>query len=75
MSTAWRIGVDARRCMGTGVCVGTAPEHFHLVGDLSAPLADVVAPAEAIVDAANSCPVEAITVRDATDDRLIAPEE
>ncbi|KAB1945564.1 ferredoxin [Micromonospora sp. ALFpr18c] len=75
MSTAWRIGVDSRRCIGTSICAGTAPEHFRLVDGLSAPLADVVAPAEVIIDAADSCPVEAITVRDAADDRLIAPEE
>ncbi|WP_433131237.1 ferredoxin [Micromonospora sp. CA-240977] len=75
MSTAWRIGVDARRCIGTSICAGTAPEHFRLVGGLSEPLAEVVAPAEVILDAADSCPMEAITVRDATDDRLIAPED
>lgn len=75
MSTAWRIGVDSRRCIGTSICAGTAPEHFHLVDGLSAPLADVVPPDEVVVDAADSCPVEAITVRDAADGRLIAPEE
>ncbi|MEU5785244.1 ferredoxin [Micromonospora lupini] len=75
MSTAWRIGVDERRCIGTSICAGTAPEHFRLVDGLSTPLADVVAPAEIILDAADSCPVEAITVRDTTDDRLIAPQE
>ncbi|MEU1586980.1 ferredoxin [Micromonospora sp. NPDC005710] len=75
MSTAWRIGVDSRRCIGTSICAGTAPEHFHLVGDRSAPLADVVAPADVILDAADSCPVEAITVRDAADERLIAPQD
>ncbi|MET8088358.1 ferredoxin [Micromonospora sp. NPDC005197] len=75
MSTAWRIGVDSGRCIGTSICAGTAPEHFRLVGGLSEPLADVVAPADVVLDAADSCPVEAITVRDATDDRLIAPEE
>jgi ferredoxin len=75
VSTAWRIGVDARRCIGTSICAGTAPEHFRLVDGLSAPLADIVPPAEVILDAAESCPVEAITVRDAADDRLIAPEE
>lgn len=75
MSTAWRLGVDSRRCIGTSICAGTAPEHFHLVDGLSAPKADVVAPADVILDAADSCPVEAITVRDATDDRLIAPQE
>ncbi|WFE98700.1 ferredoxin [Micromonospora sp. WMMD964] len=75
MSAAWRIGVDAGRCIGTSICAGTAPEHFRLADGVSAPLADVVAPAEVILDAADSCPVEAITVRDATDDRLIAPED
>ncbi|MGC5286238.1 ferredoxin [Micromonospora sp. DT231] len=75
MSTAWRIGVDSHRCIGTSICAGTAPEHFRMVGGRSAPLADVVVPAEVVLDAAESCPVEAITVRDATDDRLIAPEE
>ncbi|MFI2711251.1 ferredoxin [Micromonospora sp. NPDC018662] len=75
MSTAWRVGVDSRRCIGTSICAGTAPEHFHLVDGRSAPLADVVAPAEVVLDAADSCPVEAITVRDATDGRLIAPQE
>ncbi|MGC4855762.1 ferredoxin [Micromonospora sp. DT4] len=75
MSTAWRIGVDADRCIGTSICAGTAPEHFRLVDGLSAPLADVVSPAEVVLDAADSCPVEAIIVRDAADDRLIAPQE
>ncbi|WP_422735599.1 ferredoxin [Micromonospora sp. WMMD729] len=75
MSAAWRIGVDSGRCIGTSICAGTAPEHFRLVDGLSAPLADVVAPAEVVLDAANSCPVEAIIVRDTTDDRLLAPEE
>ncbi|MEU8180789.1 ferredoxin [Micromonospora sp. NPDC049044] len=75
MSAAWRVEVDARRCIGTSICAGTAPEHFRLVDGLSAPVADVVTPAEAVIDAADSCPVEAITVRDAADDRLIAPEE
>ncbi|RAO04350.1 ferredoxin [Micromonospora noduli] len=75
MSTAWRIGVDSSRCIGTSICAGTAPEHFRLVDGLSAPLADVVAPADVILDAADSCPVEAITVHDVADDRLIAPQE
>ncbi|GAA2186841.1 ferredoxin [Micromonospora lupini] len=75
MSTAWRIGVDERRCIGTSICAGTAPEHFRLVDGVSTPLTDVVAPSEVILAAADSCPVEAITVRDTTDDRLIAPQE
>ncbi|MDG4810956.1 ferredoxin [Micromonospora sp. WMMD1120] len=75
MSTAWRVGVDSRRCIGTSICAGTAPEHFRLVDGRSAPLVDVVDAADVVLDAADSCPVEAITVRDATDGRLIAPQE
>ncbi|SCF22931.1 ferredoxin [Micromonospora chokoriensis] len=75
MSATWRIGVNSRRCIGTSICAGTAPEHFRLVDGLSAPRAEVVAPDEVVIDAADSCPVEAITVRDTSDDRLIAPRE
>lgn len=75
MSVGWRVSVDPRRCVGSGICAGLAPEHFHLVAGLSTPLGDLVAPADPLIDAADSCPVEAIVVRDAADDRLIAPEE
>ncbi|MFY1691993.1 ferredoxin [Plantactinospora sp. WMMB782] len=74
MSTAWRVSVDPQRCIGSGICAGTAPEHFRLVDGLATPLAGTVAPADPVVDAAESCPVEAILVRDAGDQRLIAPE-
>ncbi|MFB9237698.1 ferredoxin [Plantactinospora siamensis] len=74
MSAAWRVSVDPHRCIGSGICAGTAPEHFRLVDGLSTPLAEVVDPTEPVIDAAESCPVEAITVRDSADDRLIAPE-
>ena len=74
VSGEWRVSVDPHRCIGSGICAGTAPEHFQLVDGHSTPLADLVAPAEQVTDAAESCPVEAILVRDAADDRLIAPE-
>ena len=71
----WRVTVDPRRCIGTGICAGAAPRHFLLVGAVSTPLAELVTPAEAVFDAADSCPMEAITVRDAGDGRIIAPEQ
>ena len=74
MSGTWRIAVDPRRCIGSGICAGTAPGHFVLVDGLSLPLSELIEPAEAVTDAADSCPMEAITVRDPDDDRLIAPE-
>ncbi|PZM89991.1 MAG: cytochrome [Actinobacteria bacterium] len=73
MSEQWRISVDGRRCIGTGICAGAAPRHFMLVDAVSTPLAEQVTPDEAVLDAAHSCPMEAITVRDAAG-RIIAPE-
>ncbi|GIJ10480.1 ferredoxin [Micromonospora andamanensis] len=72
MSTGWRVEVDAGRCIGSGGCVGMAPGHFRLESGLAVPIAVVVEPTDAVIDAAESCPVEAITVRGG-DDALIAP--
>ncbi|PTA48267.1 ferredoxin [Micromonospora sp. RP3T] len=72
MSAGWRIAVDARRCIGSGGCVGMAPAHFRLEAGSATPVATTVEPDETVIDAAESCPVEAITVRD-DDGELIAP--
>ncbi|MEV0715133.1 ferredoxin [Asanoa sp. NPDC050611] len=53
-------------CIGSGVCAGTAPHHFAIGPDnRSRPVATPLEPHEAILDAAVSCPMEAITVTDA----------
>ncbi|MCX4387044.1 ferredoxin [Micromonospora peucetia] len=70
----WRVRVDPTRCIGSGICAGTAPGHFVLVSGLSRPLAERVAPDDALVDAADSCPMEAIIVSEADGPRRIAPE-
>ncbi|WP_204038165.1 ferredoxin [Micromonospora qiuiae] len=72
MSTGWRIEVDAERCIGSGSCVGMAPAHFRMESGLATPITTAVEPTETVIDAAESCPVEAIAVRD-HDDTLIAP--
>ncbi|MEV4715453.1 ferredoxin [Micromonospora sp. NPDC049374] len=72
MSTAWRIQVDAARCIGSGSCVGMAPAHFRMESGLATPVAAAVEPTEAVIDAAESCPVEAIAVRD-DDGTVLAP--
>jgi ferredoxin len=69
----WRLSVDAARCIGSGTCAGTAPEWFTLVDGVSTPVSDHADPDDTITDAAELCPVMAISVHDA-DDRLIAPE-
>ena len=60
----WRVEVRGT-CIGSGVCAGTAPEHFALGEDnRSHPLTSPTPPDEAVLDAAASCPMEAIGVTD-----------
>jgi ferredoxin len=62
----WRVRVDAGLCMSSGVCVGTAPDHFAFdENQHSRPVRDTIEPDEAVRDAAASCPVEAIRLADA----------
>ena len=68
----WRVAVDRDRCIGSGMCVGTAPSLFRLAGDRSRPVNERVEPDEAVLDAAETCPMEAITVRDGSG-QLLAP--
>ncbi|MFG2053887.1 ferredoxin [Micromonospora sp. NPDC048930] len=71
----WRLHVDPARCIGSGICAGVAPDHFVLVDGLSRPRAERVAAVEAVLDAADSCPMEAVIVSDVDTLRRVAPEE
>ncbi|MFF8596270.1 ferredoxin [Streptomyces sp. NPDC015220] len=71
----WQVRVDAKACMGTGICAGTAPGRFELRDGASHPTSESVAPAREVVDAAESCPVEAILVTHRGTGARIAPEE
>jgi ferredoxin len=69
----WRVEVSGD-CIGSGVCAGTAPRHFALGEDnRSHPLSSPVAADEAVLDAAASCPMEAIRVTDADTGEEIQP--
>lgn len=69
----WRVAVDADRCVGSGVCVGTALGRFVLDGGRSRPVDELTEPDQAVLDAAETCPTEAIAVVDAAGHPL-APE-
>lgn len=71
---AWRLEVDKGTCVGSGMCAGIAPALFTVTNGVSVPVPEPVLPEQAAIDAAECCPVEAITIRDAADNHLIAPE-
>jgi ferredoxin len=71
----WRIGVDRRTCIGSGLCIGLTPDHFEFVDGRSSPTAEVVAPDDVVLDAAEFCPVEAILVRAEHTGTVLAPQQ
>jgi ferredoxin len=73
MDEHWKVAVDQGACLGSGVCAATAPRHFRLEGGKSRPLQEEIAPDDVVLDVAETCPAEAITVRDASG-RRIAPD-
>ena len=69
----WRVRVGST-CIGSGSCVGIAPGQFALGDDnRSHPLNAEIAPDEAVLDAAASCPVEAITIVDVETGEAVEP--
>jgi ferredoxin len=61
----WRVTINDS-CVGTGICAGIARSHFRLgTDDRSRPVAEEVEPSELLLDAAASCPMEAIRVTNA----------
>jgi ferredoxin len=72
MTQHWNVEVDRTACIGSGICVGTAPGRFVLGEDQRSRAVDeLIDPDEAVRDAAASCPVEAISVADAATGALV----
>ncbi|MEU5085261.1 ferredoxin [Streptomyces sp. NPDC021356] len=71
----WRVRVDEKACMATGICAGVAPGRFQVRDGASHPTSETAAPAPELVDAAESCPMEAISVTHRATGARIAPEE
>jgi ferredoxin len=73
VTAEWRLAV-AETCIGSGSCTGVAPGHFVLGPDhRSHPVTAEVAPDGSVLDAAASCPVEAISIVELATGAAIEP--
>ncbi|MFE3551126.1 ferredoxin [Streptomyces kronopolitis] len=76
MGERWQVEVDRGVCIGSGMCVATAPDGFRLdTARQSHPVAPEVDAAADILAAAEGCPVEAITVTLAGSGEAVFPPE
>ncbi|MDT0453965.1 ferredoxin [Streptomyces hesseae] len=71
----WRVTVDRTRCVGSGLCASVAPGAFRLdERRRSSPVEESTAPSEAVLEAAEGCPVEAIRIRGREGERVFPPD-
>ncbi|MBD0711638.1 MULTISPECIES: ferredoxin [unclassified Streptomyces] len=70
-AVSWNARVDSGLCMGSGMCAAIAPEVFAVDGEHARPLTEAVAPDDRVLEAADVCPAQAITVHDGTS--VLAP--
>jgi ferredoxin len=69
----WRVSVDRDACVSSGNCVALAGELFEHTGEGARPRSEEIDPDDAVVEAAETCPMEAIRIVDMSDDSVIAP--
>jgi ferredoxin len=72
----WHVEVDRGVCIGSGMCVNHAPAAFRLdTARQSRPVEADVDAGEAVLAAAEGCPVEAITLALADSGEVVFPPE
>ncbi|WP_431044691.1 ferredoxin [Streptomyces sp. P1-3] len=77
MGDRWRVAVDRGLCVGSGMCVHTAPGAFRLDSARRSRPVDAEVPAsDAVLSAAEGCPVEAVLLRlSDTGEPVFPPED
>jgi len=60
---AHKISVDTSKCIGCGACVATCPNSFEMKGGKAHPKKATVATITCEEEAAEGCPVGAISVK------------
>ncbi|WP_375773532.1 ferredoxin [Archangium gephyra] len=68
----WRVRVT-ENCAGCGTCVMTAHRYFHLVDGYSQARNSEIEPDDAVIAAAELCPMTAIEVVDADTGAEVTP--
>ncbi|QQS21159.1 MAG: ferredoxin [Candidatus Moraniibacteriota bacterium] len=65
LKNGWTVEVDKNICIGAGPCVGVAPKTFELDDEAKAVILSSCNEddADTILNAARSCPVSAITIK------------
>ncbi|KUN80789.1 ferredoxin [Streptomyces griseoruber] len=76
MTERWTVRVDKRLCVRTGLCVASAPADFELdESGQGRARAERTAESDVVLEVAESCPIEAISITDAdTGHRVFPPE-
>ncbi|WP_326560829.1 ferredoxin [Micromonospora sp. NBC_01796] len=72
-TTRWRVSVNPNACVSSGNCVSIARGRFELTDDGARPRAELLDPDDDVVEAAETCPMEAIRIIDVTDNSVVAP--
>ncbi|GAA2022759.1 hypothetical protein GCM10009839_20290 [Catenulispora yoronensis] len=74
--TKWQVTVDKDLCIGSGGCVLRAPDGFELdAARQSCARHEVMASSDAVLDAAENCPVEAISIVEEGSGTVVFPPE
>ncbi|MEU6478159.1 ferredoxin [Streptomyces sp. NPDC047017] len=71
---SWQLRVDGARCIGSGMCAGAAPDLFALDDEHARPVHERIPDDDRALEAADICPMVAITVHDAQG-REIGPRD
>ncbi|GAQ57698.1 ferredoxin [Streptomyces acidiscabies] len=76
MGDRWRLDVDRALCIGSGQCVHRTQGFFQLDADRQSRPAEAETDAnEGVLEAAENCPVEAITITLAGSGEVVFPPE
>jgi ferredoxin len=69
----WKVTLDQDRCVSSGLCAAMAGQWFEITAQGTRTLHDELDHNDDVIDAAESCPVSAISVVNAADGTAVAP--